>query len=52
LIIYREEEQDAPLYIFGNVVIIDVQERTCTIKALSARDVIRMGDFVMSRPTR
>ncbi len=52
LIIYREEEQDAPLYIFGNVVIIDVQERTCTIKALSARDAIRMGDFVMARPTR
>lgn len=52
LIIYREEEKDAPLYIFGNVVIIDVQQRTCTIKALSARDAIRMGDFVMSRPTR
>jgi hypothetical protein len=52
LIIYREEEEDAPLYIFGNVVIIDVQERTCTVKALSARDAIRMGDIVMSRPTR
>ena len=52
LIIYREEEKNAPLYIFGNVVIIDVQERTCTIKALSARDAIRMGDFVMARPTR
>jgi hypothetical protein len=52
LIIYREEEKDAPLYIFGNVVVVDVQQRTCTIKALSARDAIRMGDLVMSRPTR
>jgi hypothetical protein len=52
LIIYREEETDAPLYIFGNVVIVDVQLQTCTVKALSARDAIRMGDFVMSRPTR
>jgi hypothetical protein len=52
LIIYREEEKNAPLYIFGNVVIIDVQQRTCTVKALSARDAIRLGDFVMSRPTR
>ncbi len=52
LIIYREEELDAPLYIFGNVVVIDVQQRTCTVKALSARDAIRLGDFVMSRPTR
>ncbi len=52
LIIYREEEKDAPLYIFGNVVIIDVQQRTCTVKSLSARDAIRLGDLVMSRPTR
>jgi hypothetical protein len=52
LIIYREEEKEAPLYIFGNVVIVDVQKRTCTVKALSARDAIRMGDFVMARPTR
>jgi len=52
LIIYREEEKDAPLYIFGNVVVVDVQQRTCTVKALSARDAIRMGDYVMSRPTR
>ncbi|MGD8539159.1 MAG: hypothetical protein PVI66_10620 [Candidatus Aminicenantes bacterium] len=52
LIIYREEEKDAPLYIFGNVVIIDVQQRSCTVKSLSARDAIRMGDLVMSRPTR
>lgn len=52
LIIYREEEIDAPLYIFGNVVIVDVQKRTCTVKSLSARDAIRLGDFVMARPTR
>lgn len=52
LIIYREEEQDAPLYIFGNVVVIDVQQRTCTVKSLSARDAIRLGDNVMSRPTQ
>lgn len=52
LIIYREEEKNAPLYIFGNVVVIDVQQRTCTVKSLSARDAIRLGDLVMSRPTR
>jgi len=51
LITFREEEKDAPLYIFGNIVIVETQKRTSTIKVLSCRDVIRMGDFVMTRPS-
>ncbi|MBN1222936.1 MAG: hypothetical protein JXB23_06780 [Candidatus Aminicenantes bacterium] len=52
LITYREEEKDAPLYIFGNIVIIDTQNRTSTVKVLSCRDVLRIGDQLMTRPSQ
>ncbi len=52
LIIYRELHEGAPLQVFGNVVVIDVQEETATFKVLSSRDPINPGDLVMLRPTR
>ena len=52
LVMYRELHVDAPLQVFGNVVVIDVQEATATVKVLSSRDAVNMGDLVMLRPTR
>jgi hypothetical protein len=50
LIVFREEEIDAPLYIFGNIVVIDTQSNTSTIKVLSCRDALRYGDEIQTRP--
>ena len=52
MVMYRELHVDAPLQVFGNVVVIDVQEETATVKVLSSRDAVNMGDLVMLRPTR
>jgi len=52
LVIYRELHARAPLQVFGNVVVIDVQEETATFKVLSSRDAVRPGDLIMLRPTR
>jgi hypothetical protein len=52
LLLYRELHVDAPLQIYGNLVVIDVQEETATVKVLSCRDALNMGDLVMLRPTR
>jgi hypothetical protein len=52
LVLYRELYPEAPLSVYGNVVVIDVQEETATIKVLSCRDAIQNGDLVMLRPTR
>jgi hypothetical protein len=52
LIIYREMYEGAPLMLFGNVVVVDVQEETSTVKVLSCRDAIRPGDYIMTRPSR
>ena len=50
LILYRILEEEAPLQIFGNCVVIDVQQETSTVKILSCRDAVRIGDLVMVRP--
>jgi len=50
LIVYREPVKGAPLQIIGNVLVIDVQEQTSTIKVLSCRDAIRIGDLIQLRP--
>ena len=50
LIVYREPVKGAPLQIIGNVLVIDVQQHTSTIKVLSCRDAIRIGDFIQFRP--
>jgi hypothetical protein len=52
LIVFREEQKDAPLYIFGNVVVIDTQSQTSTIKVLSCRDALRYGDEIQTRPSQ
>jgi hypothetical protein len=52
LIIYRVVREGAPLQIFGNCVVIDVQKETATIKVLSCRDAVRIGDLIMVRPAR
>lgn len=52
LIIYRIVREGAPVQIFGNSVVIDVQSETATIKMLSCRDAVRIGDLVMFHPTR
>jgi len=52
LILYRELHEGAPLQVFGNLVVVDVQEETSTVKVLSCRDSVRIGDYVMLRPSR
>ncbi len=52
LILYRLLKKDAPIQVFGNCVVIDVQEETSTIKVLSCRDAVRIGDNVMVRPEK
>lgn len=50
LILYRVVSEGAPLMVFGNAVVIDVQVETATVKVLSCRDAVRIGDQVMTRP--
>lgn len=50
LIVYRKVREDAPIQVFGNVVVIDAQETTSTVKVLSCRDAIKIGDLIMVRP--
>lgn len=52
LILYRIVREGAPVQIFGNSVVIDVQSETATIKMLSCRDAVRIGDLVMFHPAR
>ncbi len=49
-IVFREVKKGAPPKLFGNSVVIDVQEKTATIKILSCRDTVEMGDQVMRHP--
>jgi hypothetical protein len=50
LILYRRIRRGAPVQIFGNSVVIDVQSQTSTIKVLSGRDALRNGDQVVAHP--
>jgi len=43
-------QEGAPLQIFGNSVVIDTQTKTATIKVLSCRDALRIGDLVQDKP--
>ena len=51
LIVYRKVKEDAPIQVFGNIVVIDAQDTTATVKVLSCRDAIIIGDLIMSRPS-
>ncbi len=49
LIIYRKSKEGAPIQILGNSVVIDVQKNTSTIKILSCKDALRLGDHIQAR---
>lgn len=49
LTLYRIVQEGAPLQIFGNSVVIDTQAKTATIKVLSCRDALRIGDLVQDK---
>jgi hypothetical protein len=49
LVVYRKLYKGTPLYVFGNVVVIDAQKRTCTVKILSCKDALLIGDLVQTR---
>ncbi len=49
LVAYRKLYKGAPLYIFGNMVVIDTQERSCTVKILSCKDALMIGDLIQAR---
>jgi len=51
-ILYRQIRRGAPVQIFGNSVVIDVQSQTSTIKVLSGRDGLRNGDQVVTHPSQ
>lgn len=49
LIIYRKVKEGAPLQILGNLIIIDTQRQTSTVKILSCDDALKIGDRVQLR---
>lgn len=49
LVVYRKLYEGTPLYMFGNMVVIDTQKRTCTVKILSCKDALMIGDSVQTR---
>lgn len=49
MIIYRIVKEGTPLQILGNLIIIDTQSRTSTVKILSCKDVLMLGDHVQTR---
>jgi len=49
LLVFRRLHENVPLQIFGNVLVIDAQTNTSTIKVLSCKDVLMKGDVVQVR---
>ncbi len=49
LVVYRKLYEGAPLYIFGNMVVIDTQRESCTVKILSCKDALMIGDMIQTR---
>ncbi len=49
LVVYRKLYEGTPLFVFGNMVVIDTQNRTCTVKILSCKDALLIGDRVQTR---
>ncbi len=49
LVVYRKLYEGVPLQVFGNVVVIDTQSRTATVKILSCKDALVQGDAVQTR---
>ena len=49
LVVYRKLYEGTPLYVFGNMVVIDTQRTSCTVKILSCKDALLIGDRVQTR---
>lgn len=49
MIIYRIVKEGAPLQILGNLIIIDTQSKTSTVKILSCKNALMLGDHVQTR---
>ena len=49
LVVYRKLYEGVPLFVFGNMVVIDTQRRSCTVKILSCKDALMIGDLVQTR---
>lgn len=49
LIIYRKSEKDDSVGIIGNLIIIDTQKKTSTVKILSCKYAVMKGDRVQTR---
>jgi len=49
LVVYRKLYEGAPLYVFGNMVVIDTQKQSCTVKILSCKDALMIGDMIQTR---
>ena len=49
LVVYRKIHKDTPLFVFANIVVIDTQKRTSTVKVLSCKDALVIGDLVQTR---
>jgi len=50
LLVFRRNSENAFLRAFANMVVIDVQSRTSTVKILSCKDVVRITDSISIRP--
>ncbi len=49
LVVYRKLYEGTPLFVFGNMVVIDTQKKTSTVKILSCKDALLIGDLVQTR---
>lgn len=49
LTVYKRARKNLPREAVGNVVVIDVQNRTATVKLLSVRDAVETGDEVQAK---
>ncbi len=49
LVVYRKLYAGTPLFVFGNMVVIDTQRKTSTVKILSCKDALLIGDRVQTR---
>jgi hypothetical protein len=49
LVVYRKLYEGTPVYVFGNMVVVDTQKKTSTVKILSCKDALLIGDKVQTR---
>ena len=49
LVVYRKLYEGTPLLVFANLVVIDAQKETSTVKILSCKDALIVGDLVQTR---